>query len=262
MISSIIDKILGMTINNLKDVFNILFFIIMATVSILSYLKARKTILQPMRNEVFKQQLKIFSEIMEVFNGKSESDLRRFFGISKLFDANVALMLDKYLISELGYKPTGKRPYNQEVCPGSIMTQDFIDKNIQSTEYNFESNKTENNINWDNYKHGEIKVPDKTWKALSRIDKLIKSPLLPKKCINELVSIKKLVHQNIFLVGKILSSVSKELPKKYKNKEDFLNLETIWIWNKYNREFENLEEPAEELASYLREYLQVDSLLN
>jgi hypothetical protein len=135
-----------LTINNIKDLFNIIFFITMGTVSVLSYQKAKKTILQPMRNEVFKQQLDIFQKIMELFNGKSETELREFFGIREMVNINISLLLDSYIMSELGYKVTGERPHDIDNCPRAMITQKFAEKNFEiiNSDINLENDNNKN----------------------------------------------------------------------------------------------------------------------
>ncbi|MFQ2043355.1 hypothetical protein [Aeromonas sp. s11] len=50
-----------------KDIVNIMFFVAMAFLALLSYLQARKTIFQPIKTEIFKYQLKAFEEVIGHF---------------------------------------------------------------------------------------------------------------------------------------------------------------------------------------------------
>ena len=72
------------TINTLKDwidlaqgVTQIAFFFVIAVVTVLTYKRAKKTILQPLRTEIFKKQLDDFSRVIRMFQGKEELTLRR-----------------------------------------------------------------------------------------------------------------------------------------------------------------------------------------
>ena len=63
-------------LNHLDDIVKIieaLFYVSTGTVAVLTFLSARKTILQPMKTEVFKNQVEVFTSIMKLFNGKTES---------------------------------------------------------------------------------------------------------------------------------------------------------------------------------------------
>lgn len=57
------------------------FYAVVATVTILTYMHARRTLFQPVRTEIFKEQLKELSQVLAPFVGKSEADLRNFFAL-------------------------------------------------------------------------------------------------------------------------------------------------------------------------------------
>jgi hypothetical protein len=56
-----------------RDITQTLFFIAVGTVTVLTYLKAKRTILQPIRTETFKEQLRAFTEVLRLFGGKRRS---------------------------------------------------------------------------------------------------------------------------------------------------------------------------------------------
>ena len=102
-------------VSTIKELFNILFFIVVGSVTVLTYLKANKSILQPMENEIFKNQLTEFTNIMDIFNGKSEVELREYFGLSDLIKVNAFFMLDNYASLFFGMNiDKERRPYNHE----------------------------------------------------------------------------------------------------------------------------------------------------
>lgn len=257
----------------IKELFHILFFIIVGSVTVLTYLKANKTILQPMKNEIFKKQLSEFTTIMDIFNEKSEIELREYFGLSDLIKANAFLMLDNYASLFFDMKiAREKRPYNINDCPSSLVTQDFIEKNFTLVDEHIIDETSEIRREppdpmvkatlWKDYNHGDIKIPRKTSNSLKELDKILKSPLLPKECIKYLVEIKNTVNNNIMLVKDVLEEIAQELPEKYSNRDALKKANITWITNRYNHEFNDLEETADKLTDYLREYLNADSLLD
>ncbi|OUP40869.1 hypothetical protein [Pseudoflavonifractor sp. An187] len=87
-------------LNHLDDIVKIieaLFYVSMGTVAVLMFLSARKTILQPMKTEVFKNQVEVFTSIMKLFNGKTESEIRHAFDFDEMLRANIFKLLDDYL---------------------------------------------------------------------------------------------------------------------------------------------------------------------
>ncbi|MGB9180467.1 MAG: hypothetical protein WCB68_14640, partial [Pyrinomonadaceae bacterium] len=108
---------------NIRDFFQILFFIIISTITILTYLKAKKTLLQPLRTEIFKEQLKTFSDILGLFTGKGEVELSEDLGFKELLDVNVCALFDEYISFFFEVEiDESKRPYNTHNCPQSLIS--------------------------------------------------------------------------------------------------------------------------------------------
>lgn len=265
----------GNTVEIIKSWFNILFFIVTGTITVLTYIKARKSILQPIKTEIFKQQLEVFSEIMEIFNGKSEMQIRNFFAFDKLEYANVVKLIDEfaYIFFELKLD-VKKRPYNTNDCKTSIIMKDVAHKYLKldvdpvleqiaatSDEISNEPTYEENVDIWQKNELGIICIPNEHIEAVERIDKIIKSPLLPKECIKYLSEIEEIAKENIVILNEVLREVSQELPEKYTNKNDLFNISLSWIGNRYNDKFISFTDTTDELTDYLRAYFKVDELL-
>jgi len=58
----------------IKDFFNIVFFLTASIVTILTYLSAKKTILQPLKTEVLKKQINYFIELNEFLDDYKNFD--------------------------------------------------------------------------------------------------------------------------------------------------------------------------------------------
>jgi hypothetical protein len=80
------------------------FWAVVGTVTILAFLQARRTVLQPLRTEVFKLQLNEMSRLLDLFVHRGEVDLRKYMGYDELVAANVMMLLDAYAYGHLGYK--------------------------------------------------------------------------------------------------------------------------------------------------------------
>ena len=70
----------------------------------MSFVKARKTIFQPMKTELFKIQVESLTEIFENYVGKNENGLRELFAIDQIFIANTDNMYNEYSNSFFGEK--------------------------------------------------------------------------------------------------------------------------------------------------------------
>ena len=58
-------KLNTISIEDVKNIFNILFWLTAGVLSILTYLKAKDTVLQPIRTEVVKKQVQIFADVIK-----------------------------------------------------------------------------------------------------------------------------------------------------------------------------------------------------
>lgn len=111
----------------IKDVAQIFFWVTVPVVSIVTYVRARKTILQPLRTEVFKLQLEEMKKVLALFLGKRELDLREAFGLYKLVMANATMMYDGYAHQFFDIEVDhNKRPYAGSECPATIFTKDAM----------------------------------------------------------------------------------------------------------------------------------------
>ena len=115
-------------LSSCRDIFQVFFFIVIGVVRILTYIKAKKSLLQPIKTEVFKEQIKVFANILEQISGKSEISLRNDFDFDKVFTVNVASMYDHYasLFFDIQFDES-KRPYNRNECPTFIVHQDSLE---------------------------------------------------------------------------------------------------------------------------------------
>jgi hypothetical protein len=107
----------------IKDVLNALFFVIVSVITVLTYRRAKKTILQPLRTEVFKQQIQLFSDLLKLFVGKGEMALKDAHAFEKMLVANLHYQLDTYyrLRFHLVVSDEKERPYNRQACPISMI---------------------------------------------------------------------------------------------------------------------------------------------
>jgi hypothetical protein len=257
-------------ISIIRDIFQSLFFITVGTVTILTYLKAKKTLLQPIRTEVFKEQIKIFSDILNFFIGKKEIELRKEFSFDKLFAVNCISLMDDYASFYFKLEfDIDKRPYNPSACPSSIVFFEYAKRffiladNYLDNELDEKKSLIENNQNeWKNYIYGEIKLPKETSDKLKELDKIMDSPLIPKTLFTLLEKYKGAIEENIHLIETILTQCSQELPNKYPDLETLEKAAFGWIHKKYNDKFVCLEEKSQEITDYVRNYFATDDLFN
>lgn len=83
-----------------KDIVTILFYLVGSAIAILTYLRAKATILQPKRTEIIKKQTEIFSNFLSFVN-ENENSIDNGFDYVNLFSDNVDLVLRDYGLIEI-----------------------------------------------------------------------------------------------------------------------------------------------------------------
>lgn len=244
-----------------------LFSITIATVAIYTYVSAKKTILQPIRTEVFKQQLNALNELGQYFFGKSEIELREDLDFTGLFEANVSFLLDNYLYSQFNmkHKEGVDRPYSTKYCEIYLISGDALEPipDISDSDVD-KDNPQPRKVLWADYKHYSIPLTNKHHKMTEELKKIMRNPLLPKQCQKYVSSYLRLIEKNVAAIGLVLDEAAKEFPDRYPTKDALLKLsrsDTAWLDNRYNEKFKSLEPSATKIEGYIREYLGTDQLV-
>ncbi|WP_312198316.1 hypothetical protein [Anaerospora hongkongensis] len=247
-----------------KDVISVLFFITGITITILTYYQAKKTFFQPMKNEVFKQQLDDLKSLMKIFAGKKETDLREQFGFDLLVRANTALLLDNYTLHMFGQHlfNSEKAPFNKEKCPSCIASEKVLmldNSHIRDTTKQ-EHQKKPSPDQWTKQEINMILIPKEMSDMQASLETILESPFLPKDCAKLIEHFQEVCFKNIFLMRKILSECSCHLLDKYTSIDSLQNASITWVSNKYYGEFSSLKKEADIISDHIKNYLEVDNL--
>ncbi|HDX9512362.1 TPA: hypothetical protein ROY06_005749 [Bacillus cereus] len=264
---------MGGTIEIIKNICHILFFIVTGIIAILTFIQAKKTVLQPIKTEIFKEQIKELSKILEIFNGKGEYELRKDLDFGNILNINVHKMFDDF--ATLFYDveiDRDKRPYAE--CIGAIVTKEKIGKYVTIADDHLmdETAASKETVSskpdskavhaiWSKYGLPMISITAEHDECVKKIGAFKKNPLIPKPLLNLLIEYEVKISENIKLIDKIIDECAQEMPQKYPNLEKLKNSRSDWIQNKYNSRFNNLEENAESISDYIRDYFKTDELM-
>jgi hypothetical protein len=204
--------------------------------AILTYRQARKTILQPLRTEVFKEQIKVFGKIQEMLLSKTQLDLWTEFGLIDLVGVNCQAMVDTYARVVLGYQyqwPTRdwescKRKSNSfnilELATAHPKVRALLlSRSTYLPDYDpiIQPINGDKFAGWKNYNHPVIFYHDSFVDAQKRLNGLAASPVLPNDCQKRIQAI--LDYMDKF-PGEIRSKIvdlSETLPGKVPTARDF-----------------------------------------
>lgn len=254
----------------IKTVAQIGFCVIIATVAVLTFNQARKTILQPIRTEVFKAQLQEMTKILTLFVGKGETDLRHDFAFDKAVFANTCRMFDSYRFTFFDQRAElDTRPYNRTECPSSIVTEKHLRPaddhlKIEKGDRNSEETRRDPRVRaalWADYDHGELHVPRKYSTTDDKLQQFLENPLLPTECVRLLGEYKELAKKNLFRIRDVMTECAKEMPDKYPNIDQLNKASGDWIRHRYVKEFEHMKEKADAIVSFVRQHYSVDTIM-
>lgn len=236
-----------------------------------TYKKARLTLLQPIRTEVFKQQLQAFADVLAAVRYR-ELELREQFAFRDLIELNTLAMFDAYAFRFFDLEvPLEQRPYNFAQCPESTLIAhpdgsypDLMKDEDHIRRDKIEPKKADPNARaaiWSRHMHNNVRLPKRFISKLAEIRKVADSPLITKELAKRISDLEEAVQKNIISLSTVLTEVAKEMPEKYPNLETLQKSSFGWILNRYNERFIHLEPKSEAIAEYMRDYFKVEDLL-
>ncbi len=255
----------------IRDILEGVFYFVIGIITISTYLQARKTIFQPIKVEVFKEQIHLFSELLSFFMGKGETVLRDEFAFQKTFFVNAMRFFDDY--AELFFDADidrETRPYNGKDCPSSIISEEHLIKYFSPAVDHTKPEQSEDSQEkpdprtraaiWSNYEYYQTFLPKKHTIKIEELRKIIDSPLLPRELVTLLEEYLRIIDQNVSIIPEILTKASGEMPEKYPNSEQLMNSSLDWLNFRYNDKISNLEDTAKEIIEYIRNYYISDKI--
>jgi hypothetical protein len=262
-------RFIMLTAADVRDIVQTLFFALIGVITVLTYIRARKTLLQPIRTEVFKAQLQEFTAILSMLGGKGEIELRDEWGFSDFLRANCTAMFDEYAWTFFDVKiDPNNRPYNRTHCPVSRfkpesleMADDYVVSDQSRSAKGGDRDPRVRAAQWATYKPSAIHLPKVMVQAQERLAKILESPLLPARCLAELRAFQDTVNADVDLIAKVLTDAAKEMPMKYGTPDTLARASFVWVANEYNRDFKELKPKAEAVVAFIRTYYDVESIM-
>ena len=254
-------------ISAIKDIFWIIFTLIATIIAILTYKRARYTILQPLRSEVIKRQTDLFIEIIEVFS--DESKVLVDLDLDKIVTLNTFKVLEQY-----GYVLNGAETLQKECdknfVGGLIVKRgnqlDMFEKPDAFNKAKQGEDKTESDFRKKLYENLEedkidiemIYLTKKFYETMDRYKRLTTNAFLPKEIKEPLDEIIKNIYDDISInLKQILEEFVLKVYCKSKNGEKF-GINPIGVYNAFNEKRHINSKLIERVREETREYLMID----
>ncbi|AMV18901.1 hypothetical protein [Planctomyces sp. SH-PL14] len=245
------------------------FWICLSVVTVKTYRSASRTLLQPLRTEVFKEQLAAAKQLVSMFIGKDEIELRELFAYNEFIVANAVSLADSYANCFFNTKvDEGKRPYSSAKCASGLVLPsagwELIDTPRKSSpddvRKKVESRRKFLKENWQEYKQEQIHLPNAYAKTVGRLQKMTENPLLPTECIRLTKEILDAVHDNKTKMFKILEAEARRLPELFPSADDLGSFTPYSVANKFAAEYKDIKPKADALVAFFRSHYKTDSL--
>jgi hypothetical protein len=248
-----------------QGIVQIAFFVITGVVAILSYIRAKKTLFQPLRTEVFKEQLKILTKILDQFEGKTEGALLDDFGLEELIDINVISLLDEYANCVLKQDiDIDEQPYSKTgfafITPGPKESSGWGELKHRGPIRSDIREEPSEPVKWDQYWRFCVYLPKKFQETIEKLDRLMGSPLVPTGCLTLLRDYKALAYRNLGHIQTALTETAQILPEHYPTLKDLKKADTGFIHSLILGRIEKLEPAAKKIIDFSRGYLDPDRL--
>jgi len=259
-----------------KNFFNIVFFVTISVVAILSYLQARKTLFSPIKTEIFKIQMEEFKSVLAFFNKRSSADFDEEFGFQEIFDLNSLRMQQEYIHTFFNEKVETSEQLKEKMRNSSYGiviskedAEEFFEEITPGSELK-ETTETKIKANldpalklakWQKYKHAGVDYTKKYHEKSEELSKLSASPLLPEELTNLMYEFSGTIHNNLAQIGKTLTESSQEMQIKYRTADEIIKFNPSWIWNLYNNERKDVSETSAKILKYINEHLKINELM-
>ncbi len=266
----------NLTLEEWKNIFNICFFLAVGAVAILSYLQARKTLFSPIKTEIFKLQVEEIKKVLEVFNHKHQSDFDRETGIQEILDINAHYMHLAYI--NCFFKDQIEPPEDlfeklESATYGAVVSKKYASKFFVKVSAGGEM-KEKPQVHddspiepalklakWNEYEHGAVHFTKKYNDTEEELAKLASSPLLPKELTEKIYKIIEISHNNLSLIGDVITEAAKEMPTQYKTIDQAISFQPTWIWNKFNSSRESIDQSVSDILSYINTHLKINEIM-
>jgi hypothetical protein len=255
-------------INLIKDIIAIMVSVIMTVIAILTYRKAKYTLLQPLRTEVVKKQTDILLDVSLYLKGYSKDSYDYYHEVILI---NIPSILKEYGFMLNQNQEEQNQKYKRIICSRSknlesvevISTfcgsrNNHIDSNekssIQISKEKFER-LAKNDVDLET-----IAISEKFDLLLNHFNELSDNIFLPTSIKNSLDELITEINQNISIIKIVLENFLLEIYKQYKNNEqNHLAFNPVGVCNEFNRVCVNHRTSIRKILTEARLFLRIEN---
>lgn len=251
----------------IKDLFTLVLAGTAIVISILTYKRARATILQPMRSEVIKRQSEILSNLLQFLPHNLADLLKKvdYYGIVRVSSFSI---LDEYGFRLEDHEKIMKESTKNVVGFIYCGESDIIESVEKIQTFNSPRQKTEEKpygkILYERAKQGIINIDcihitTKYKNFMEELSNYANSPFLPQKIQLILKKLIRDIYANLSIhIKESLQEFMKEFCKRHFTKEKIGKISPDGIYNNFNEKRIDHTNDLKQLNLEIRKYLMID----
>ncbi|UWR72032.1 hypothetical protein [Phaeobacter inhibens] len=252
------------TLETLKTLVQIAFWITASSVAVLTYRQALKSIFQPAKNEVFKVQISKMQEILSTLHWKSSLEAWEAAGIQSSAQITVDSLFEQYAHERLGAKLRRKKE-PQEKSAGMLVSadSDLFSKVVgpaDETTSESTTQPTKKVDTWADFKLHHVHIGTKFSDTTALLQSYLSDPVLPAQVCFKIEALLREHHNAIISTKGDLEAIAREFERHYPDESSLENINLAWTRNMFTERGEKLFSALAELRTAIRTYLNTDTL--
>ncbi len=255
------------TIAAVKDVFQILFWIIAGTLAVLTYQKAQRTIFQPAKNEVFKLQVQRLQEILKFLDFRSAIDAWKKSGIR---ECTIATMEESFIsFAGIFHQCEIAQPEcDRELPVGMIVSptsKRLLFVKVSGPANTFESSETQKKQmspakQWKSFEIEHFNIFPTFFNFSEQLRAFSSDPILQRSIVAKLELLINSLNESALAAISEVNVISKGFSKHYSSIDDLQLADLTWTHNEFSDRGALLFNSYLTLKAEIREYLRTDEL--
>jgi hypothetical protein len=244
----------------------VFFWVTGAVLAILTYRRAKKSVLQPAKTEVFKLQVAKLQLLLDALNWNGSQDAWERSGLKQSFEMNVSELLQAYA-KTLDLTPT---PETENMWPkpaSSFFREDVAGDGelvlIEPGARRYQAPQKAKLQSWADYKHIWVHMGPIMRETLEKLDSFHADPVIPTFVAEELQRLRAELLAAVQAIGPTMDKIATSIGDHYPTAEDFKEAEWGWINNQHPSEDRyGFYTGLEQLRGSIRQYLKSDQMFD
>lgn len=208
------------------------FYLATGTAAALTLMQARRTILQPARNETFKSQLELLRKISDLMP-VNKSDASRHLYLDEYIAVNSTMLITEYHMHMGAPLKVSPKAMSRHIVfrkvPGAFRGMSYIYDTYTPRPHSERPQPGPKSEDWTDYLHAQVGVPDNAVKYFDSLGRYAREVLLPvtvRVLLDEYMS---KAYTLVYAVGDAFCDAGKTMPSRYPTLADLKDASGSWV---------------------------------